>query len=77
MKPTKPMTRPKPDVDLDRRYSVKEICDLLCICRDTVTKYTKLDIIVPIRISSREIYYLGSEVLILWEVITKKKHDND
>ena len=77
MKPTKPMTRPKPDVDLDRRYSVKEICDLLCICRGTVTKYTKLDIIVPIRISSREIYYLGSELLIHWEVIPKKKHDND
>ena len=71
------MNRPKPDVDLDRRYSVKEICDLLSICRDTVTKYTELDIIVPIRISSREIYYLGSEVLILWEAITKKKHDND
>lgn len=71
------MTRPKPDVDLDRRYSVKEICGLLNICRDTVTKYTKHDIIVPIRISSREIYYLGSEIIILWEVLTKKKHDND
>lgn len=71
------MIRPKPDVDLDRRYSVKEICDILSICRDTVNKYTKLDIIVPIRISSREIYYLGSEILILWEALTKKKLDYD
>ncbi len=71
------MIRPKPDVDLDRRYSVKETCDILSICRDTVTKYTKLDIIVPIRISSREIYYLGSEILILWEALTKKKHGYD
>lgn len=69
------MIRPKPDVDLDRRYSVKEICDILSICRDTVNKYTKLDIIVPIRISSREIYYLGSEILILWEALTKKKNE--
>ena len=69
------MIRPKPDVDLDRRYSVKEICDILSICRDTVNKYTKLDIIVPIRISSREIYYLGSEILILWEALTQKKNE--
>ena len=65
------MRRPRPEVDLDRRYSVKEICALLNICRDTVTKYTKLDIIVSIRISSREIYYLGSEILILWEALTQ------
>lgn len=65
------MRRPRPEVDLDRRYSVKEICALLNICRDTVTKYTKLDIIVPIRISSREIYYLGSEIIILWEALTQ------
>lgn len=65
------MRRPRPEVDLDRRYSVKEICALLNICRDTVTKYTKLDIIVSIRISSREIYYLGSEIIILWEALTQ------
>jgi len=64
------MKRKKPDVDPDRRYCIKEVCDLLCICRDTVTKYTHLGIIVPIRISSREIYYLGSEILILFDHIT-------
>lgn len=69
------MRRPRPEVDLDRRYSVKEICALLNICRDTVTKYTKFDIIVPIRISSREIYYLGSEVIVLWETITNSRKE--
>lgn len=68
------MRRKRPDVDLDRRYSIKEICDLLCICRDTVTKYTRLGVIVPIVISSREKYYLGSEIIILYEELTKA-HD--
>lgn len=67
------MRRNKPVVDPDRRYCIKEVCEKLCICRDTVTKYTNLDIIVPIRVSSREIYYLGSEIMILYEYLTQKK----
>lgn len=70
------MTRKKPDVDLDRKYCIKEVCDLLNICRDTIRKYTALDMIVPIRITSREIYYLGSEVLALYNILTKKKSDD-
>lgn len=66
------MIRPKPVVDPDRRYSIKEICMLLSICRDTVKKYTDNGTIVCIRITSREIYYLGSEILILHEALTKK-----
>lgn len=65
------MRRDRPDVIADRRYSIKEICDLLCICRDTVRKYTNNGLIVPIRISKREIYYLGSEILILHKELTK------
>lgn len=67
------MTRKKPSVELERKYCIKEVCDLLDICRDTVRKYTALGEIVPIRITSREIYYLGSEVLVLYEVLTNKK----
>lgn len=70
------MRRKKPDVDLDRKYCIKEVCDLLNICRDTIRKYTALDMIVPIRITSREIYYLGSEVLALYNILTKKKSDD-
>lgn len=64
------MTRPKPEVDPNRRYCIKEVCSLLNICRDTVRKYTDLNIIVCIRVTSREIYYLGSEILILHDALT-------
>lgn len=47
---------------------------MLCICRDTVRKYTNSGVIVPIRISKREIYYLGSEILLLHKELTKA-HD--
>lgn len=67
------MIRQKPDIDPERKYSIKEICALLYICDDTIRKYTRLEAITPIRITSREIYYLGSEVLILYDLITKKK----
>lgn len=67
------MIRKKPDVIPNKRYCIKEICDLLCICRDTLRKYTNLDVIVPIRVTSREVYYLGSEVLILYDVLTNKQ----
>lgn len=66
------MKRNKPDIDPYRRYNIKEVCDKLSICRDTVRKYTSLGVIVCIRVTSREIYYLGSEIMILWEHLTKK-----
>lgn len=48
---------------------------MLNICRDTVRKYTDLEIIVCIRITSREIYYLGSEILVLHDALTKKRKE--
>ena len=72
MKPPLKMTRPKPDVDPNRKYCIKEVCDMLNICRDTVRKYTANETIVCIRVTSREIYYLGSEILILHEVLTSR-----
>jgi len=48
---------------------------LLNICRDTVRKYTELGIIVCIRITSREIYYLGSEILVLHDALTKRRKE--
>ncbi len=71
------MIRPRPDVDPDRRYCIKEVCDMLSICRDTVRKYTNLDVIVSIRVTCREIYYLGSEVERLYEALTKASNRND
>ena len=43
---------------------------MLNICRDTVRKYTANETIVCIRVTSREIYYLGSEILILHDALT-------
>lgn len=72
------MKRPKPKVDPDHKYCIKEVCDLLCICRDTVRKYTANETIVATRITSREIYYLGSEILILHDALTNpNKLSND
>lgn len=67
------MQRKKPVVEQNRQYTIKEVCCLLDICRDTVRKYTKNETIVCIRITAREIYYLGSEILILWETLTKSQ----
>ena len=67
------MKRDKPIVQLERRYSIKEICDILKICRETVRKYTANETIVCVRVTSREIYYLGSEILVLYEALTKSR----
>ncbi len=71
-----PMKRPKPSVEPDRLYSIKEVCDVLSICRDTVRKYTANETIVATRVSSREIYYLGSEILNLHEALTNSDCSN-
>lgn len=60
-----------PNVDPQRRYNIKEFCEQLGVCRDTIRKYTKNGVIVPIVITCREIYYLGSEIMILHEHLTK------
>lgn len=49
---------------------------MLDICRQTICKYTKLERITPIRITSREIYYLGSEVLVLYDILTNPHFNN-
>lgn len=67
------MNRPVPDVDREKPYSIKEICYKLFISRETIRKYTNLEMIVPIRVTSREVYYLGSEVLVLHSIITKSQ----
>lgn len=66
------MRRNKPLIDPEELYSIKQICMELCICDDTVRKYTKSGDITRIEISSREIYYKGSEVEKLFNLITRK-----
>lgn len=67
------MIRTRPQVDPDRNYNIKEVCDLLNIHRDTLRKYTDTEAIVCIRITSREIYYTGAEILHFWEWMQHRK----
>lgn len=70
------MIRNKPNIDPGKKYGVKEACFELEICEDTLRKYRDVGFISCIRITSREIYYLGAELLSLWESVQKrKKHD--
>ena len=70
------MIRSKPNIDPDKKYNVKEACFELEICEDTLRKYRDSGLITCIRITSREIYYPGSELLSLWESVqNRKKHD--
>lgn len=66
------MTNRRPSIDPLAQYSIKEVCDILNISRNTLRKYTDSEDIVCIRITSREIYYKGSEVLLFWD--NKNRH---
>lgn len=70
------MIRSKPNIDPQKKYCVKAACYELEICEDTLRKYRDSGLIGCIRITNREIYYPGSELLSLWESVHKrKKHD--
>lgn len=68
------MKRPKPSIDPQKLYTVKEICAMLYICPNTLRLYTKKEIVVPIRVSAREIYYKGEEIERLYNAITSSKN---
>ncbi len=71
------MKRKKPDIDPKRRYGIKEVCDMLMISRETVRRYTNAEVIVPVIISRREVYYLGTEVERLYNAITRNRYADD
>ena len=68
------MKRPKPSIDPQKLYTVKEICAMLYICPNTLRQYAKKEIVVPIRVSAREIYYKGEEIERLYNAITSSKN---
>lgn len=67
------MIRSKPNIDPQKKYCVKAACYELEICEDTLRKYRDSGLIGCIRITSREIYYLGSDLLALWKTMQKRK----
>lgn len=57
-----------PDVNPIGRYSIKETCLFLGICRDTLRKYTCEGLIrCGFRKHNYSKFYLGSEIMRFWE----------
>lgn len=57
------MLNGKISVEKDRRYTVKETCEILGICRKTLWKYTKAgEIYAGFHKPSGYIFYLGEEI---------------
>lgn len=55
-------------VKADGRYTVSETCQALCICRDSLRKYTQAGLIkYGLRRETGRKFYLGSEILRFWK----------
>lgn len=62
------MVTEQPNVQASSRYSVTETCKILGIHRNTLRKYTTLGRIKSgVRKSTAKKFYLGSEILNLWQ----------
>lgn len=63
------MTNVEPQVTPTGRYSVKETCQALGICRETLRKYTENGhISVKHRPTNMRPYYLGRAILEFWKL---------
>lgn len=61
------MTNVKPKVNLQGRYSVREVCTILGISRETLRRKT-LGGIIPVyyRKANMRPYYIGSDIIAYW-----------
>lgn len=66
------MVKTEPHVIADKMYNVKEVCALLDIHRSTLSRHTADEIVCCVRITKREIYYLGEEILHYWRTMRKR-----
>ena len=63
------MTSIEPQVSPMGRYSVKETCQALGICRETLRKYTESGhISVSHRKTNMRPYYLGKAIIKFWQL---------
>ncbi len=67
------MTNKAPITIPDRQYCIAETCDILNISRETLRKYTYSEDIICIRVSAREIYYTGQEIMDFWAKMQTRK----
>lgn len=66
LKPNR-MNIKKPQVNLTARYSVRETCTILGICRETLRRYThKGTIAVHYRKANMRPFYIGSDIMAFW-----------
>lgn len=57
----------KPKVNLTARYSVRETCTILGICRETLRRHThKGTIAVHYRKANMRPFFLGSDIMAFW-----------
>lgn len=61
------MISEEPKVSNNGRYTINQTCAILCICRDSLRKYTQLGLIrCGYRNTNNRPYYVGSEILRFW-----------
>lgn len=64
------MTCEQPNVVLDGRYSIKDTCSILGICRETLFRYTHVTGDIRCGIARRggreRKFYTGKEILRFW-----------
>lgn len=61
------MTFSRPNVKTGERYSIKEACFYLGVCRDSLAKYTNEGRIPRYRHSSGRYFYLGEDILAFFD----------
>ena len=61
------MTFSRPNVKDGERYSVKETCYHLGVCRDSLSKYTNEGRIPRYRHASGRYFYLGQDILAFFD----------
>lgn len=63
------MTAKEPDVPQTARYSIKQTCEILGICRNTLRKYAQAGIIKENRrMANMRPYYTGKAIHDCWRV---------
>ena len=61
------MTLKRPQVEEENRYSVKQTCDLLGICRDCLLRLTKKGSIARYKDATGGFFYYGKDILSLFD----------